>query len=39
MDYHVKDISLSGKGRKRIEWAEIDMPVLRKVKELSKKNR
>lgn len=33
MDYHVKDISLSGKGKKRIEWAELDMPVLRKVKE------
>ncbi len=33
MDYHVKDIKLSGKGRKRIEWAELDMPVLRRVKD------
>ena len=33
MDYHVKDIGLSSKGRKRIEWAERDMPVLRQVRE------
>ncbi len=33
MDYHVKDMGLSGMGKKRIEWAELDMPVLRKVKE------
>ncbi|MBI1911843.1 MAG: adenosylhomocysteinase [Deltaproteobacteria bacterium] len=33
MDYHVKDIALSPMGKKRIEWAELDMPVLRKVKE------
>ncbi|MBI5642454.1 MAG: adenosylhomocysteinase [Deltaproteobacteria bacterium] len=33
MDYHVKDMNLSGMGKKRIEWAELDMPVLRKVKE------
>ncbi|MBI5587273.1 MAG: adenosylhomocysteinase [Deltaproteobacteria bacterium] len=33
MDYHVKDIGLRGMGKKRIEWAELDMPVLRKVKE------
>ena len=33
MDYHVKDIELSGKGKKRIEWAEQDMPVLRRVKD------
>src|SRR5574340_1060565 len=32
MDYHIKDIGLSGKGKKRIEWAELDMPVLRRVK-------
>lgn len=31
MDYHIKDIGLSGKGKKRIEWAELDMPVLRRV--------
>ncbi len=33
MDFHVKDMGLSVKGKKRIEWAELDMPVLRKVKE------
>ncbi|WP_297445099.1 adenosylhomocysteinase, partial [Desulfurobacterium sp.] len=30
MEYHVKDLSLADKGRDRIEWAEMDMPVLRK---------
>ncbi|ADY73741.1 Adenosylhomocysteinase [Desulfurobacterium thermolithotrophum DSM 11699] len=30
MEYHVKDLSLADKGKDRIEWAEIDMPVLRK---------
>jgi len=33
MDFHVKDMGLSAMGKKRIEWAESDMPVLRKVKE------
>ena len=33
MDFHVKDMALSAMGKKRIEWAEADMPVLRKVKE------
>lgn len=33
MDFHVKDMNLSSMGKKRIEWAEADMPVLRKVKE------
>ncbi len=33
MKYHVKNIGLSSKGRKRIEWAERDMPVLRQVRE------
>ncbi|MEK6532199.1 MAG: adenosylhomocysteinase [Deltaproteobacteria bacterium] len=33
MDHHVKDLNLSAKGRNRIEWAERDMPVLRKIKE------
>ncbi len=31
--YDVKDISLSKMGKNRIEWAERDMPVLRRVKE------
>ena len=30
MEYHVKDLSLADVGRDRIEWAEMDMPVLRK---------
>lgn len=33
MDFHVKDMALSSMGKKRIEWAESDMPVLRKVRE------
>ena len=30
MEYHVKDLSLAEEGKNRIEWAEMDMPVLRK---------
>ncbi|TAN62977.1 adenosylhomocysteinase [bacterium] len=33
MNHHIKDIALSAKGKKRIEWAELDMPVLRQVKD------
>lgn len=33
MEYDIKDISLAAEGKKRIEWAERDMPVLRKVRE------
>ncbi|OGF21779.1 hypothetical protein A2Y83_05345 [Candidatus Falkowbacteria bacterium RBG_13_39_14] len=33
MHYHIKDINLSSRGKKRIKWAEKDMPVLRKIKE------
>ncbi|HLC17757.1 MAG TPA: adenosylhomocysteinase [Thermodesulfobacteriota bacterium] len=33
MKYHVKDMGLAGTGKKRIEWAERDMPVLRQVKD------
>src|SRR5262249_15635642 len=29
----IKDISLAGLGKQRIEWAEADMPVLRQIKE------
>lgn len=28
MHYHVKDISLAGEGKKKIDWAETHMPVL-----------
>jgi len=31
--YDVKDLSLAEGGRRRIEWAEQEMPVLRKVRE------
>ena len=32
-NYHIKDISLSTKGRFKIEWAEQEMPVLRLIRE------
>jgi adenosylhomocysteinase len=33
MDYDVKDLSLAEEGKLRIEWAERDMPVLRRIRE------
>jgi adenosylhomocysteinase len=33
MNYDIKDIDLAPEGKKRIEWAERDMPVLRAVRE------
>src|ERR671927_581483 len=33
VEFDVKDISLSGQGRQRIEWAEREMPVLRLIRE------
>ncbi|RUM28254.1 MAG: adenosylhomocysteinase [Aquifex sp.] len=33
MDCHVKDLNLAEEGLKRIEWAEMDMPVLRQIRE------
>jgi len=33
MDYDIKDINLSEEGKKRIEWADNDMPVLKKIRE------
>lgn len=33
MKYDVKDISLAAEGKKRIEWADKDMPVLRAIRE------
>lgn len=33
MQYDIRDINLSSKGKKRIEWAEKDMPVLNLIKE------
>jgi adenosylhomocysteinase len=32
-NYDVKDISLASEGKKRIEWADKDMPVLRAIRE------
>lgn len=32
MDYDIKDINLAIRGKKRIEWAQNDMPVLAKVR-------
>ena len=32
MDYDIKDISLAGKGRLRMEWAEMAMPVLKLIR-------
>ena len=33
MNYDIKDIHLAESGKRRIEWAENDMPVLRQVRE------
>ena len=33
MDYDIKDESLAALGKKRLEWADNDMPVLRAVRE------
>ncbi len=33
MDYDIRDITLAAKGRLRIEWAELSMPVLRKIRD------
>ena len=33
VQYDVKDLSLAAEGRKKIEWAELSMPVLRQVRE------
>lgn len=32
MDYDIKDINLASKGRLRIEWAEMSMPVLARIR-------
>lgn len=33
MDYDIRDINLAGKGRLRIEWAAMGMPVLRRIRD------
>ncbi|HEY3227767.1 MAG TPA: adenosylhomocysteinase, partial [Roseiflexaceae bacterium] len=32
-NYDIKDLSLAAQGRKRIDWAENEMPVLRLIRE------
>lgn len=39
MNYDVKDIKLAEKGRLRIEWAEMNMPVLRTIREIFKREK
>ncbi len=39
MEYHVKDLGLAPKGKKRIEWADQDMPVLRLIRERFEKEK
>lgn len=39
MKYDIKDISLADKGKKRIEWADNDMPVLKQVRERFEKEK
>ena len=39
MEFDVKDLSLAEKGKLRIEWAEKDMPVLRKIRERFKEEK
>lgn len=33
LEFDVKDVGLAGEGKKRIEWAEREMPVLRLIRE------
>ena len=39
MDYDIKDINLAGKGRLRIEWANMSMPVLTSIQERFEKEK
>jgi len=39
VDYDVKDLSLAGQGKLKIEWAEASMPVLRLIKKRFKRER
>ena len=38
MDYDIKDISLAEKGRLRMEWAEMAMPVLKLIRKRFEKD-
>lgn len=39
MEYHVKDLSLAERGKRKIDWAERRMPVLAKIRERFRKER
>jgi adenosylhomocysteinase len=39
MEYRIKDISLADKGKKKIEWAEANMPVLLSLKNKYKESK
>ncbi len=39
MEFHVKDLSLAEEGKKLIEWAGMDMPVLRQIRERFEKEK
>lgn len=39
LTYDVKDLSLAAQGRRRIEWASNDMPVLRSIRERFEKEK
>ncbi|OPX21946.1 MAG: adenosylhomocysteinase [Planctomycetales bacterium 4484_123] len=38
-DYHVKDLSLAAEGRRRVQWADRDMPVLALIRQRFAKER
>ncbi len=39
VEHHVKNLDLAPEGKKRIEWADNDMPVLRKIRERFEKEK
>ena len=39
MKYHIKDIKLAADGKKRIEWANQNMPVLNRIRDRFKKEK
>ena len=39
VEHDVKDLSLAAQGKKRIEWADADMPVLRAIRERFEKEK
>lgn len=39
MEYDVKDLNLASEGKRRIEWADHDMPVLRKIRDRFEKEK